>query len=204
MLALFGDMSASGGYYIAVACESHHRAPDDDHGQHRCDHEQSYNVRQGAREATSVSRKQVTIKSDRTPYKDILSMMREVRPEERAILTSIVDELYERFVEVVDAGRPNLDTDAVRRLADGRIYSANQALAVGLVDQIGSIDDAYEKLESLCEVSSARVVEQRRRPTFSDVLFGARSNTPNLEQAAASLLGSVSAPRFLYYWTGAR
>lgn len=200
VIAIFGDVSASGGYYMAAACEYIIARPTTITGSIGVIM-QSYNV---AEFAKRHGIKQVTIVSEHTPYKDLLSMMREVQPEERAILTSIVDELYERFVAVVAAGRSNLDEDAVRRVADGRIYSAQQAHGVGLVDEIGAIDRAHEKLRELCDVSSVRVVEQRRRPTLGDVLFGARAESTKLEHAAASLLGSASAPRFLYLWTGAR
>ena len=150
---------------------------------------------------------QESIISDKTPYKDILSMFRPMRPEERAILGSIVDELYDRFVTIVDEGRPNLDRARVQELADGRVYSAKQARDVGLVDEIGSIEDAYARLENMAGISAdgARVVEQRRRPGLSDLLFGARATAPSsLEQSAAHLLGASTGPRFLYYWTGAR
>ena len=48
---------------------------------------------------------QEAIISERTPYKDMLSAFRPMKPEERAMLVSIVDELYDRFVDIVDQGR---------------------------------------------------------------------------------------------------
>ncbi|MCA8941517.1 MAG: signal peptide peptidase SppA [Planctomycetes bacterium] len=200
VVALFGDVAASGGYYMSAACDYIMARPTTITGSIGVIM-QTFNV---AELAKRYGVRQVTIVSEHTPHKDLLSMMKEVDPEERAILTSIVEEMYERFVKIVDEGRPALDRDAVRRLADGRIYSAQQALDNGLVDSIGSLDDAYDRLEKLCGLDSARVVEQRRRPTLGDVLFGARAQPGGLERAANDLLGSVSGPRFLYYWTGAR
>ena len=202
VLALFGDVAASGGYYMAVACDEIMARRTTITGSIGVIM-QSYNFTEAAKKLGIT---QETIISESTPFKDIMSMTRPMRDEERAILTSIVDEMYERFVTVVDEGRPSLSRERVGKLADGRIYSASQAREVGLVDRIGSIDDAYDRLAGMCSVDQAVVVQQRRLPTLADVLFGAsaKSPVPSWEQAVSQLVSSVSAPRFLYYWAGAR
>lgn len=201
VLALFGDIAASGGYYIAAACDEIVCRPTSITGSIGVIM-QNFNI---AEAADNLGIKQETIISEDTPYKDILSMFRPMKPEERAILGSIVDELYERFVKVVAGGRPALEYDRVRELADGRVYSAQQALNVGLVDAVEDLDAAIARLEALCDISSSSVVEQRRRPSFSELLLGARGpRTPSIERAAASLLTATSGPRFLYFWAGAR
>lgn len=60
--------------------------------------------------------------------------------EQRDILQSLVDEAYDQFVGIVAEGR-NMDTDKVKEIADGRIYSAKQAKEINLVDEIGSLED---------------------------------------------------------------
>ena len=50
--------------------------------------------------------------------------------------------MYERFLQVVAAGRRNLDPDRIRKAADGRVYTAQQALEAGLVDQIGYLEES--------------------------------------------------------------
>lgn len=60
--------------------------------------------------------------------------------EQRDILQSLVDEAYDQFVGIVAEGR-KMDTDKVKEIADGRIYSAKQAKEINLVDEIGSLED---------------------------------------------------------------
>ncbi len=69
--------------------------------------------------------------------KDMGSMWREMEPAEREILQGVINSMYERFLEVVAAGRPNLSADKIRELADGRIYTAQQAVELGLADESG-------------------------------------------------------------------
>lgn len=69
----------------------------------------------------------------------------EMTPEQRAIFQSLVDESYEQFVEIVAEGR-NMSVSQVKKLADGRIYTAKQALDLKLIDQIGTFDDAVNGL----------------------------------------------------------
>lgn len=72
--------------------------------------------------------------------------------EQFAILQSLVDEAYNQFVEIICTGR-NMEDATVRALADGRIYSANQALEHQLIDAIGTMEDAKATLEEENELS---------------------------------------------------
>src|SRR3712207_8705447 len=78
------------------------------------------------------------------PRKDMGSPCRTMTAEERAIFQSLIDSFYQRFLTIVQEGRPNLAMDQLKKLADGRIYTGEQAKAAGLVDDIGYIDDAVE------------------------------------------------------------
>jgi protease-4 len=80
-----------------------------------------------------------TIKSGK--FKDILAFDRPLEPEETQILQSLIDDSYEKFVQVVAEGR-KLSTATVRSFADGRIFTGAQALALGLVDRLGTEEDA--------------------------------------------------------------
>ena len=84
-------------------------------------------------------------------------------PAELAIVRSIVDEMYDRFIDVVAAGRPALERARIVELSDGRIYSAQQAKVAGLIDGVGTEDEAIELLKTRARVSAAKIVEQRRR-----------------------------------------
>ncbi len=200
VVALFGDIAASGGYYIAAAAKRILARPTTTTGSIGVIM-QSLNLA-GAAEKFGI--RQETIVSARTPFKDMMSPFRPMRDEERAILTSIVDDMYDRFVEVVDEGRPNLDRDQVIRLADGRIYSAEQALDAGLVDELAGLDRAYEALAELCEVDSLQIIEQRRVPTLADLLFGVASRAGGGEAEWTNFLRTGTGPRLLYWWSGGR
>jgi len=96
-------------------------------------------------------------------FKDIGSPFRKLTGEERAQLQSIVDDLHGRFKEIVDLGRPGLTTEEVDAVANGRIYSAPQALEGGLIDSIGTLDDAVKVLADRIGVPSVQVVAYDRR-----------------------------------------
>jgi protease-4 len=65
----------------------------------------------------------------------------EITPEQEAVFQDITDEYYEMFVELIAKGR-SMDVETVRELADGRIYSAQQALELDLIDEIGNWEKA--------------------------------------------------------------
>src|SRR5690625_4742754 len=79
-----------------------------------------------------------TIKSGK--HKDIMSPSREMTEEEHEIMQSMIDEMYDEFVDIIVDGR-DLSESHVREIGDGRIYTGKQAIEVGLVDEIGSRDD---------------------------------------------------------------
>jgi len=95
-------------------------------------------------------------------FKDIGSPFRPLTAEERAQLQSIVDDLHARFREVVDHGRPSLSSEDVARLANGRIFSAPQALENGLVDRVGTLEDAVGDLARRIGAPQVRVVAYHR------------------------------------------
>src|SRR5690625_1378587 len=86
-----------------------------------------------------------TIKSGK--HKDILSPSREMTSEEEAILQSMIDEMYDEFVQVIVDGR-GMNESTVRELADGRVYTGKQAQENGLIDEVGSLKDAIEAMET--------------------------------------------------------
>ncbi len=200
VVALFGDTAASGGYYIAAACEkimARHTTITGSIGVIMS----SYNF---AEAAQNLGIKDVVIMSTNTPFKDMMTPFRPLTEKEEEILDSIVEEFYQRFVDVVDSGRPGLTREQVQELADGRIYTGYQALGNGLVDMVVDVDEAIEELQGMMSVTSAQIVEHRRRPGLMDLLLGVIAPDPSLESVAARLLESTSGARFLYFWPGGR
>jgi protease-4 len=131
--------------------------------------------------------------------KDIGSPFRDMTEEERQILQRLLDESYERFVEVVAEGR-HMDELAVRELADGRPISGFQAQRAGLVDRLGDLDTAIEEARNLAGVDSATVVEYRRPLSLGDLL--SQGFFPGFTDPIEELEGSVGvtgpALKYLY------
>lgn len=199
VMALLGDVAASGGYYVAVAAE-HILAP-------RTGITGSIGVIMSAWNFAEAAKKlgvdQIAIKSERTPFKDMLSPTRPLQPEEQRMLTAIVDELYDQFVTVVDEGRAGMDREQVLDAANGGIYTASQALSRGLIDGIGDHDEALAWFRGRLDRPIA-IVEARRRPSFGELLFGLFAPARGVDGAVGHLLTHSSGPRFLYYWEGGR
>jgi protease-4 len=131
-----GSVAASGGLYIAAAGDVIVANPGTITGSIGVIM-QSVEV-SGAMEKLGL--KSETITSG--PYKDMGSPFRPLLDNERALLQSMVDEVYEQFVKDLSAGRVNMKADEVRRLADGRIYSGAEAQRLGLVDTLGGFEEA--------------------------------------------------------------
>jgi len=92
------------------------------------------------------------------PYADIMSLSRRMRPDERMIIQEGVDQVYQEFVSVVSKGR-GLSPDSVHSLAQGRVYTGRQALALGLVDRMGGLNDAVACAARMAKLSSYRLRE---------------------------------------------
>lgn len=135
-----GSMAASGGYYIAAPAEKIYANPQTLTGSIGVIM-QSINI---AELAEDLGIHEEVIKSG--PYKDIMSVTREMTDDEREILQELIDESYELFVDVIDNGRENLSRDEVYELADGRIYSGSQALDAGLIDGLGHFEDVLDEI----------------------------------------------------------
>lgn len=136
----------------------------------------SYNV-SGLSEKIGV--KAVVIKSG--SQKDMLSPFRPNTPEELKIAQDLIDESYENFVAAVAKGR-KMNLAKVRNLADGRIYSARQAVANGLIDKIGYFEDAVDLVKKLAKSKKANVVEiQEKMPPLGMLFQKTNHITPQWE-----------------------
>jgi len=137
VIASLGGMAASGGYYIASACDRVVANPGTLTGSIGVIMELG-NVEELMRK---LGLKGFAIKSG--PHKDVGSPLRPLTPEGRAILQGLVDNVHGQFVSAVVKGR-KLPEAKVREIADGRVFSGEQAKALGLVDQLGNLEDAID------------------------------------------------------------
>ena len=189
-----GEVAASGGYYISCGGDYVFAHPDTLTGSIGVI-SQFLNVEDLLDE---VGVDVVVITSG--PRKDIGSPFREMTEEEQALWQEITDEIYEGFIEIVSQAR-DLPLDELRELADGRIYTGRQALERGLVDELGTLDDAIAKAAELGGIEGEpRVVELRPTPSFFDLLSGVqtRSAVPTIEE----LLRLAGVPSLQYRFVG--
>jgi protease IV len=139
------------------------------------------------------------------PLKDMGSPFKPLDPQARAVMQALVDEYYARFVNVVKAGRPMLtDPARIQTATDGRVFSGTQALAMGLVDRLGSLQDAIDQAREKANVPDARVVMYKRPYGYSGSIY-ADSSTPKPQTSVLTLQlpeSEVFLPRGFYYlWT---
>lgn len=104
-------------------------------------------------------------------FKDTLSGSRPMRPEEKELIQGMVNQTYERFLEVVKEGRPKVPEAKLREtLADGRIISGQDALANGLVDANGYLEDAHQRARELAKAPGAEVIRFHEEEGFLEAL----------------------------------
>jgi protease IV len=128
------------------------------------------------------------VKSGR--WKDFWSPFRPATTQEKEMMQRIIDDFYRSFVDVVAQGR-KLSLKKTREVADGRIFTASQARDLGLVDQLGYLDDALELARSKAGLEdSAKVILYHRPGSYKPTIY---SLLPDLD---------MMGPQFLYLWWG--
>jgi protease-4 len=129
-------------------------------------------------------------------FKDSLSPFKPLTEAERELWNGIIQDAFDRFVGVIDEGRANLDEEQVRAQAEGQVFTANQALDNGLIDQIGYEEDAVAALQEKLGLASARVVRFEQPPTVLDLLLGS-AKEPDVNPLAQFLQTQV--PQAMYF-----
>jgi len=194
VIASMLDVAASGGYYIALAADTIVAHPTTVTG--------SIGVIMISLNAEGLMQKvglaTATIKSGER--KDMESPFRQLTPDEQAIFQSVIDDLYRQFVAKV-VERRNIPAATAATLADGRIYTAEQALGHKLVDRIGYMPDALAAARQAARVDTARVIVYKR-PREYRATYYARAETEAGTFAALSQLAGLAGagPKFLYLW----
>lgn len=182
-----GDLCASGGYYMAVAGDEIWALPTTITGSIGVII-QTLNAHKlmetyGVEDRSIMSGK----------LKGLLSPTRPEVVEGREVLQGVVDELYERFLDLIVKGRA-LSLDELRPLADGRVFTAQAALEAKLIDKIGYPNEALKRLKEITREEKLKVVRYEREPSLMDLLQ-AHAARPN---GAAALENLFAAPRAMY------
>lgn len=161
-----GTVAASGGLYIAMAADTIVANPGTLTGSIGV----IFQYQTIDELADKIGIRSQVIKSG--AFKDIGSMWREPTEEDMSHLQSVIDDTYEQFVAVVAEGR-GMESDEVRPLADGRIFTGQQALQANLVDLLGDFDDALNVAAEMTGLDTPpRTIQElpRRRATIWDLV----------------------------------
>ncbi|MDP9191929.1 MAG: signal peptide peptidase SppA [Acidobacteriota bacterium] len=191
IVASLDSMAASGGYYIAAACDEIVANPGSITGSIGVIL-QWFNTKELIQWAKL---KPETITSG--VMKDAGSPFRELTDAERQYFQGIVTQLHSQFVRDVALGRKTkMKAEEVARLADGRIFTGEQALELHLVDELGSLDDAVRTAGRLggIEGEPARLWPKRREPGLFDLLSSGDAD------ALIERVINRRVPQFLYRW----
>ncbi|HEX4048719.1 MAG TPA: signal peptide peptidase SppA [Elusimicrobiota bacterium] len=199
-VASFGDVAASGGYYLASACDKIVAHPGTLTGSIGV----IFDLTDLQGLFSKIGYKTEAIKSGK--FKDMGSPARALTPEEHAILQALVEDAYGQFVQAVATGR-KMTVAQVKVLADGRVYSGDQALANGLVDQLGDTQDALMLAARLGGITAAKPKVRRPGEKLGDIFEMLETRT-----RLSFGLGPVSIPLpdalssqargMLYMWAG--
>ena len=194
VVAFLQGIAASGGYYVAMAAVhvmAHPSAVTGSIGVIM----PGYNM-SGLMERFGLADQSFTSGA----FKDAGSPLRPMREDERAQLQSVIDDLHGGFMDVVDSGRPDLDRSSVEKLSDGRIFSARQALAEGLVDEIGHLADAIERARQIAGAPNARVITYREGGQSADNIYSNISSAaPSPVEFNVLSMGVHKIPAGFYY-----
>lgn len=204
VVAVLQDVAASGGYYIASGADVIVANPASITG--------SIGVLVqtvsfwGTMQKLGISTQAVTS----GPRKDMASPLKPIDSGDVAILQGIVDEFHCNFVDVVAAGRQNLSREQVAALADGRVWTGTEAHKLGLVDEIGYLDEALALAKRLGGASAVKVVMYSRPWGYRSSIYAsmdaaspdAKAVNFNLVNLNLAEVFRLAGPQFLYLWTG--
>ena len=193
VVASFGSVAASGGYYIATAA--------DDIVSERTTLTGSLGVIlpliNFSEAADELGVEQNAITSGE--FKNMGSQFKDLSPEEREIFQSYVDSGYNQFVEVIVEGR-DLPEPRVREIADGRIYSGPRAKELDLVDELGGLEEAIATSRKKADAGEARAVRYVQPESFSDTLLGRFSPRQSAPEKLMEQTGLNLEPKAYYLY----
>ncbi|MBT3378262.1 MAG: signal peptide peptidase SppA [Lentisphaerae bacterium] len=198
VIAVFMDVACSGGYYLANAADAIYAHPTTITGSIGVI--ATFPKWQGL--AGKVGYEQVVVKSGE--MKDIGNPMREMSEAERTVFQEMIDDMYRRFLATVVEGRGRYATpEMLRPVADGRIYTARQALELGLIDGICHLDQALDRALEAAGIHDARIVAYTTTDLDDPTVYSkvdARIVPGKLLRVELPGIGRRAMPGFHYLW----
>jgi protease-4 len=198
VIASMMDMACSGAYYLACGCDGIIAQPSCVTGSIGTIM-QTFSVA-GTMEKIGV--KAVAIKSGK--MKDMASPLHDMHEDEQELLQGIINDFHEQFLDVVKNGREDVDKKKLRELADGRVFTANQALQEKLIDRIGYTSDGVEWAKKIANIGKSRTVIYHRPQDYKPNIYGSAMDG----STGISALVNIEIPdwlnssgvHFLYLW----
>jgi protease-4 len=192
VVASFQEVAASGGYYVSLASDRIVSQPTSVVGSigvifNTFDFEGTMN---------KIGARSEAIKSG--PLKDMGSPFKALSSEERQVMQGMVDEYYQRFVSVVTEHRSIQDKETLRIVTDGRVFSGARAKELGLVDELGLLEDAIDTARKLAGAPDAKVVQYKRPFGYRGSIY-ASSQAPQAQVTKLELPGGPMLPSGFYY-----
>jgi protease IV len=189
VIASLGSIAASGGYYVASAADVIVASPGTLTGSIGV--VMSLANVNGLMEKLGVQSNVITAGS----LKDMGSPFRPMTPDERALFQQMLDQVHTQFIDAVAAGR-KMDPEQARKLADGRVYTGEQAKAMGLVDELGGLEKAVEIAGQRSGIVGEPTIERvslRRWPWWMRAAFSDDSESPVPPSGLVGFLLSLAA-----------
>jgi protease IV len=176
VIASFGNISASGGVYIGMGAQHIMANPGTITGSIGV-------ILRGNNLERLLQKVGISFKVIKSgPYKDILAFDRELTEPEQSILQELIDTSYQQFIQTVAEAR-SLGVETVRNFADGRIFTGQQALELGVIDRLGTEEDARRwacELVGLDPEKTPVHTFEERKPLLSRLLPGSRQVSSGL------------------------
>lgn len=192
VVALFRDVAASGGFYIAMAADKIVAQPGTMTG--------SIGVIMQANNVEGLFDKlgiKVTpVKSGK--HKDIGSAYRQMTEEEIALLQEMINETYQQFFNAVKQGRPNINADMLPVYADGRVFTGARAKEIGLIDELGGEEVARKMLGELAKIKDIKLINPKSN-NFMDILYMGGTSLEN-KLGLSSKIEDFTTPKVSYLW----
>lgn len=165
-----GSVAASGGYYVAVGADKIVANPGSITG--------SIGVISQFMHFNQLLNKigidATTIKSGK--LKDSGSPFRPMTPEDKEYFQAMIDDVYDQFVSTVAEER-KMEKSAVKKLADGRVFTGRKAYELKLIDTLGTFEDAVRIAADLAHIyGQPRLIKERKKEKLVDMLFGEMRN----------------------------
>ncbi len=192
IVALFRDVAASGGFYIAMAADKIVAEPGTITGSVGVIMQTS-NV-EGLFDKIGV--RVIPITSGK--YKDMGSAYRPMTDAEKAILQDMVNDTYTQFFAAVKAGRPAVTPETLTEYTDGRVFTGQRAFNLGFIDKLGGEEEARLLAGELAGIKDPKIINQRPSDGLKELIFSFGSSMEN--QSLTKQLQSLATPSVSYLW----